>query len=208
MLVFIDDSGDPSFSIDKGSSKVFVIACVLFPDELEAEKTAVSIKEARRKLKFPDNTEFKFSGSSQKTRIAFLEAIKHHKFDIRALVVPKNKIKSPLLKANKQAFYSYFIKLVLQHSSGTILNAKIKLDGSGDRIFRKRFTNYLRKYLNSEQRKIFKQFRLVDSKQNVLIQLADMIAGTIRRYHEKEKADAPIYWKLITKKIKDCWEFK
>lgn len=39
MLIFIDDSGDPGFKLDKGSSKVFVIACVIFDDGLEAEKT-------------------------------------------------------------------------------------------------------------------------------------------------------------------------
>lgn len=53
MLVFIDDSGDPSFSFSKGASKLFVICCVIFADELEAEKTAVAIKELRRKLNFP-----------------------------------------------------------------------------------------------------------------------------------------------------------
>lgn len=59
MIVFIDDSGDPGFSV--GSSNVFVIACVIFDDELEAEKVAVAIKEYRRSLHFPDSMEFKFN---------------------------------------------------------------------------------------------------------------------------------------------------
>ena len=29
MLVFIDDSGDPGFKLDRGSTPVFVIACVI-----------------------------------------------------------------------------------------------------------------------------------------------------------------------------------
>ena len=40
MLVFIDDSGDPGFKLQKGSSPVFIIACVIFDDELEAEKNS------------------------------------------------------------------------------------------------------------------------------------------------------------------------
>ena len=63
MLVFIDDSGDPGFNFKKGSSRFFIIAAVIFNDELEAEKTAVSIKELRRKLNFPDDVEFKFNKS-------------------------------------------------------------------------------------------------------------------------------------------------
>ncbi len=52
MHVFIDDSGDPGFKLNKGSSSHFVIAMVIFDDELEIEKTAVAIKELKRKLKF------------------------------------------------------------------------------------------------------------------------------------------------------------
>lgn len=60
MLVFIDDSGDPGFKFDKGSSEYFVISMVIFDDELEAEKIAVAIKELRRKIGFPDDVEFRF----------------------------------------------------------------------------------------------------------------------------------------------------
>ena len=52
MLVFIDDSGDPGFKFDRGSSRFFVIVLLIFNDELEAEKTAIAIKELRRSLKF------------------------------------------------------------------------------------------------------------------------------------------------------------
>lgn len=60
MLVFIDDSGDPGFKLEKGSTSHFVIAMVIFDDTLEAEKTALAIKELRRELQFSDNSEFKF----------------------------------------------------------------------------------------------------------------------------------------------------
>lgn len=39
MLVFIDDSGDPGFKLQKGSSLIFVISCIIFDEELEAEKS-------------------------------------------------------------------------------------------------------------------------------------------------------------------------
>ncbi len=208
MLVFIDDSGDPSFKIKKGSSKFFVICCVLFEDDLQAEKTSTAIKELRRNLKFSEKMEFKFNGSRYKTRMAFLKVVKPFSFKVRVLVVDKKKITSDLLKNDKQSFYSYFIKMVLRHNKGTISNAKIKIDGSGDRIFRKRFLTYLRKELNFKQQKIVKNLRLVDSKTNQLIQMADMIAGTIRRYKEAEKTDGPKYWKIIESKVQDCWDFK
>lgn len=207
-LVFIDESGDSGFSLDKGSSSVFVIVCVIFDDELEAEKAAVAIKELRRRLNFSDDTEFKFSGSSKKVRIEFLRTIKLFDFSIRTLVVRKSLIRSPLLKRDKNSFYSYFIKTILTHAKGTIINAKLRIDGSGDRLFRRSFLTYLRKELNSKENKIMKNIKFVDSKNNVLIQMSDMLAGTIRRYKEAEKSDAKEYWNIIRNKIDDCWDFK
>ncbi|OGE67110.1 hypothetical protein A3H85_00990 [Candidatus Daviesbacteria bacterium RIFCSPLOWO2_02_FULL_40_8] len=208
MLVFIDDSGDPGFKLDKGSSLIFVISCVIFDDELEAEKTAVAIKEFRRRIRFPDDVEFKFNKSSKKTREKFLEAINSFHFKVRSLVIQKDVIKSEELKGNKNSFYSYAIKLLLQHSDGSILNAKVRVDGSGDRIFRKSFVAYLRKQLNSEQRKVMKDCKLVDSKENVLVQMADMIAGSIRRAYELDKTDRETYKKIIRKHIEDEWRFR
>ena len=89
MLVFIDDSGDPGFKVERGSSPVFVIACVIFDDELEAEKTAVAIKELRRKLKKSDFFEFKFNKGSREIRVAFLECVRSFGFRVRAIVFNK-----------------------------------------------------------------------------------------------------------------------
>ena len=141
----------------------------------------------------------------------FFETVKVFDFQIRYLVVDKRRIKSDELRNNKNSFYSYAIKMLLKHSNNTILNAKIKIDGSGDRIFRRNFAVYLRKNLNSNEKKIMQNLRFVDSRENVLIQLADMVSGSERRYFEYRnglKTDAEIYRNIIKKKIDDEWEFQ
>ena len=208
MLVFIDDSGDPGFKLDRGSAPIFVIACIIFDDELEAEKTAVAVKELKRELRFPDVMEFKFNKSRREIREAFLKKINHFKFKVRVLVVKKEDIRSNELRNNKKSFYSYTIKLLLRHSGGSIMNAKIRIDGSGDRIFRKNFITYLRKQLNSTHAKIMKNCKFIDSKENVLIQMADMIVGSTRRSYDFEKTDKDTYKKIIQKHIEDEWRFK
>src|SRR4030042_6366471 len=120
MLVFIDDSGDPGFKIDKGSTKVFVIALVVFDDDLEAEKTSLAIKELRRKLKVSDFYEFKFNKTNKKFKDLFFETVKTYKFRIRAIVAGKQNIRSSHLRNNKENFYNYIIMQVLKHSSGSI----------------------------------------------------------------------------------------
>jgi hypothetical protein len=209
MLVFIDDSGDPSFSIEEGSSKAFVIACVIFDDTLEAEKTSVALKELRRSLGFPDSMEFKFNKSSKKIREAFLQATIPFSYRIRSIVMRKEVIRSQELRSSQESFYSFTIKEVLKHSRDSIHNARIRLDGHGNRIFRQKMQNYLRREVNASH-KIIEHFKFVDSSTNMLIQMADMIAGTMRRKAESEKTDANFYFDILNKsdKIEDYWEFK
>jgi hypothetical protein len=208
MIVFIDDSGDPGFKIDKGSSKAFVICCVIFDDELEAEKTAIAIKEYRREIGKSDKYEFKFNKSSRQIREGFLRAVRNQKFRFRAIVMEKKAIQSPELKNKKESFYNYTVKLVLKHSFGTIKNAKVKIDGSGDREFVKNLVTYLRKNLNNKRSSIISDIKIKNSKNNVLIQLADMIAGSVNRSTQTDKTDCKTYLNIIKKRKEDIWYFK
>lgn len=208
MLIFIDDSGDAGFKLDKGSTSHFVIAMVIFDDELEAEKTAVAIKELKRSLRFSEQMEFRFFKNRRDIRLKFLDTIKDFNFRVRCLVVDKALIHSEELKNNKNSFYAYFIKEALKHNGATILNAKIRIDGSGDRLFRKNFFTYLRRELNSEDKRVVNNCRMVDSGSNVLVQMADIIAGSINRSYNTEKKDHEEYIKVIKKRIQDKWDFK
>jgi hypothetical protein len=205
MQVFIDDSGDPGFKTDKGSSKTFIICCIIFDDELEAERTAVRIKELRRELKKSDRFEFKFNKSSKDYRCLFLETVRNFQFRIRAIVMQKEIIRSDELRNSKASFYNYTIKQVLRHHQGTLKNARIRLDGHGNREFRKGLLVYLR---NNIEPGTIKNLRFRDSNRDVLIQLADMVAGSIGRTFQKDKTDCDLYWDIIKCRNEDLWIFK
>jgi len=143
MLVFLDDSGDPGFKVEKGSTPCFVIALVIFDDDLEAEKCAVAIKELRRTLGLSDNYEFRFNGSNRNIRLAFLRCAARLEFRVRAIVMDKARIYGSELRSSKDSFYRYAIKMVLQHNFGKIRNARLRLDGHGDREFRRELRSYL-----------------------------------------------------------------
>ena len=207
-LVFIDDSGDPGFKVDKGATSHFVIACIIFDDSLVAEETAVAIKKYRRSIGFPDNMEFKFTKSKNEIKKGFLKTISKFDFRVRAIVVDKSIVRSQELKFFKDSFYNFFIKEVLSKSKDSLHNSRIRLDGHGNRLFKRNLSTYLRRELNSNDKKIMKNMRLVDSKKDVLIQMADMIAGAIRRSYDNRKKENKIYRKIISKKIENCWEFK
>jgi hypothetical protein len=210
MLVFIDDSGDPGFKVGKGSTPVFVIGLIIFYDELEAEETALKIKKLRRKLSLADNYEFKFNKCSKNFRCRFLETVKNSPFKVRAIVMQKSKIYGEELRKSRESFYNYAIKMVLKHHGGTIENAKLRIDGHGDRNFKRALSAYLRKELNplgKTKKQVFKDLKFVDSRRNVLIQLADIVTGAIHRSYNEEKIDCKLYKEIIKERIDDIWDF-
>ena len=144
MIVFIDESGDPGFKIKRGSTLHFVIALVIFDEELEAEEAALKIKKLRKKLGKTDRFEFKFSKCKPELRKAFLNEVKDCSFRIRAIVFNKNTIYSSFLRGEKEKFYNFALRQVLEHNNKTIKNAKLRLDGTGERDFRRQLTVYLR----------------------------------------------------------------
>lgn len=208
MLVFIDESGDAGFKITKGSSRYFVIVLIIFDDPLDAEEVALKIKQLRKKLKKTDNFEFKFNKCDRKIRKRFLFEIKDSNFRVRAIVFNKQIVYSHHLRTKKESFYSFALRMVLDKNNDTIKNARIRIDGSGEKAFRKELTIYLRTYLNLATKKVMRNLRFRDSRKDVLIQLADMIAGAVRRSYDKDKSDYEIYRKIIKKKEEDVWEFE
>ena len=205
-LVFIDDSGDPGFKLNKGSSSHFVIACVIFDDHLDAEDTALAIKKFRRQLGWRDDREFKFNKLRKSILIDLLKILKDKNFRVRAICMDKSKIYSHELRNKQDSFYNYTIKEVLAKTT-TLNNADIRLDGHSGREYKKSAISYFRQEINAKSKKISK-VRFVDSRTNNLIQLADLIAGSILRSYQSNKTDSTIYRNIIKERIEDVWNFR
>lgn len=206
MLVLIDESGDPGFKLTRGSSSHFVVAMVIFDDFSEAERTGAAIDDLRVRLCL--KTEFKFANSHRHVRDAFFDCVCAYRFRVRALVVDKSAIYSDNLRMHKELFYNHFVKLLLQHDNGVLHDARIKIDGSGDRRFRNELNGYLRKQLDMGK---VRSIKFAESHRDNLIQLADMTAGAIlRSYRTTDRKDA-IRWRQVLQRrgrMGDVWEFR
>lgn len=205
MLVLIDESGCPGFKLTNGSTRYFLVAMIIFTDFLEAEKTSKAIADLRKKLNiYP---EFKFSKSHSLIKDSFFETISHYAFDVRVLVIDKTTIYSSKLREDTDAFYNYFVKLLIQYDGAILSNASIKIDGSGNREFKQKLSTYLRQQIG--QHKI-KKIQLIDSKKDNLIQLADMVVGAVSRHYSQKRTDASRWFMILKSKhrIKDIWDFK
>src|SRR5438552_3804159 len=118
MLVFIDESGDPGFKLEKGASPVFVAVMVIFEEDKHGAVTQRVIEQS--KARRAHKPEFKFSKCSDEVRDLFFDAVRNCPFKVRAIVVRKEVIHSPRLKRNKERFYEYFVKSMMNYDSGIL----------------------------------------------------------------------------------------
>jgi len=206
MLVLIDESGDAAFKIAQGSTPVFVISMVVFEDFKVAEDASKAISELRAHWRL--KKEFRFSNCADHIKDAFFAAVAPFEFRVCALVVEKSAIYSVHLRENKEHFYNFFLQKLLGSTKIALKGAIVKLDGKGDKIYRKELGSYLRTQLDHNA---IKKFKFADSANDSLIQLADMVAGAIARSYRSEDRRAPGRWRAKLQgagRLTDVWEFK
>lgn len=203
MLVFIDESGDSGFKLDKGSTPVFAVALAAFDSHDEAGRCDGIIRTALDTLKV--KPEFKFSKARDGARDGFFEAVSGCDFRVRALVVQKELIRSGRLRTRKEEFYQFFVKTMLKFDDGLLKNARVVIDGSGERTFRRDLKKHLTRHTTPGA---IRDVRLKASHGDPLVQLADMCVGAVARSYRDDR-DNPHRWRdMLKPKLDDVWEFR
>jgi hypothetical protein len=178
-LAFIDDAGDPGFKFADGSSRHFVIACVVFEDFKQAEAVSGTMRQFRTDRSWNQRYELKFHNLRKDLVREILKEVCRFDFRIRAIAVDKPTVMNHEMRTKPDNFYNYIIKEVLARDEA-LMNAKIRLDGEQGREYKRQAIAYFRKEVNRGGRKIA-DFDYADSRGNNLIQLADLVAGSIYR---------------------------
>jgi hypothetical protein len=201
--IFIDDSGDPG--LKQSSTSHFIIAAVLLLDENKKELLNDAITRFRRNLGWNELDEFKFNTTNKKTIVKLINYIKPFDFSAYAIVLDKSKIDPGNMPKDKASLYYYVIKELLLKLELT--DPVITIDGRAGKQYAKEIRAYLRQNLRQngvERSRIY----LVDSRKNSLIQLSDIIAGSVARSYRRDKTDAEVYLKSLRDKIVEIYEIK
>ena len=200
-LIFIDDSGDPGFKV--ASSDNFVMAAIVFRNPKVAETVVREISDFRQSLGWKYNHEFKFAKNPKKIVVEMLRRATKYEFQVFAVYIEKNNFReitpSLLQFFNKEKLYNWMIKeLLTDIPLGT---AKITIDGRANKREQNATCVYLRQELNTSKPKNLK-ITMQDSTRTDLLQLADLVAGSINRSLQLNKTDSGNYISIFEKKIK------
>ena len=88
-----------------------------------------------------------------------------------------------------------------------LTNPIITIDGRAGKKFSKEIRTYLRQSLK-ENGVTGSRVYLVDSRKNSLIQLTDIVAGSVARSYNKDKTDSQVYIKALGEKIAEIYEIR
>ncbi len=196
MKIFIDESWDIGFK--EASSEYFCFALVVFDTDDKIERFREMMGLLRKKLHIKEWYEFHYSHMPRRTKKEFCDHIVLCDFEFYGLIIQKRLLVSNSIK-DKKRFYNYTASLIINNANGRLWeNADFYIDGSGDRNFRQEISNYLKFKFNDYGKKKIKKIRMVRSESFDEIQLADFLAGCMRRSHEWISDDVSFmqaFWK-------------
>ena len=207
---YIDEFGAFGYNFEsEGCSTHFIITAIVV-DENDISTVKQSVDAIRNKY-FP-NGEIKSSriGKDHRKRISILNELKVLPFKIFALVCDKQKIYEQSGLRFKPSFYKFINNLAYQELRTSFSNLVITADEVGENDYLKSFAKYIRE--REVPLSLFDKslFRFENSKDNLIIQVADIVAGSLAyNYdeHKKEKSNGNNYRSILSSKILMIKEF-
>ncbi len=190
MLTFTfagDESGDVSFNFGKGASRYFVMAVIATENP---ELLRQNLADVRRELGLSPAYEFSFNDiSSAQIRQRIFEVLRHADFEAWALVVDKTSLSEPFRIMRRLDFYLFCITELLQ-AIPTEQREKATLildEFGGEPDLPLEFRRYMKR------RNIPRHFSRVltkRSKSEPLIQVADLVAGSVLRRDTQKDSES------------------
>jgi hypothetical protein len=200
-FAFIDESGDYGFDFEnKDVSTHFIIVSILVK---ESNKEILEQEMEKIKQKYFQAEEIQSSKiENHHLRIQLLNELKDLPFNIYAYVVDKRKIREDSGITFEKTFIKFLNRLVYDDLNRTFDQLDLVLEEHGEKEFMNEFKNYI------NERSVpdlfnYSTFGFNHSNSEILLQLADLIAGTIAKgYNQTQDTEHYAhFYKIIKKKI-------
>ncbi len=176
--LFVDESGDPGYKIERGSSKYFILVGVLVKTINELDNLTRNIKDIRMTLSLPADYEFKFGKTNTKVKQSFIDKVlKTSGYSILICVVDKK---------GRQMATDYGDVLQKMLIVLPVCKVRLVIDGEMSKIHKLKISADIRKRLKGEKCAL-DSLTFRNSRSDGLIQLADMLAGTYNRILQNDR---------------------
>jgi len=202
---FLDETGNFGYNFDaSGTSHYFIVTAVIILEEnfSKIKQHAEGIRQ-----KYFQTGEMKSSsvGSNHRRRAKILNELINLDFNIYSVVINKEKIYKDSGLQYKQSYYKYLYSKLFTTLKSVYPYITVQMDELGDKEFQEGF----KKYVYDRKQMLFDlfNFEFENSKESILIQVADFIGGTLSYIYDQTKKTNEIDFLSILKGkvIIDFW---
>lgn len=204
MYAFIDETGAFGFNFQSPDCTHYFIICAIIVKESDLPSLESAVERVRSRYFQTGEMKSSKIGKKNHRRKRILDALQELPYSIYAFICDKQKIGENSGLRYKQSFYKFLNNLVYEELKLAFPRLTIVADSIGENEFLQSFSKYMsEKNMPSD---LFGEssFSIEDSKGNVLIQLADFIAGSLAFCYEPSKiplADGYNYQSILGNKI-------
>ncbi len=200
-IAYIDECGSFGFDFTTDGNSKYYILCAVVVESQNVDALHRSINEIKKNNGFA-NTEMKSSkiGNDSKRRTRLLSQLLPIDFRVILLIADKQAfIKGSPLTEHKTSFIKFLHQRLYDSLYHVYPKLKIIEDETGTTEFQESFKKYVEE--RRPQYNLFNEydFDYSDSKDEILVQLADIIGGSINHY--LQSPSGPNYYEMLKGKI-------
>lgn len=195
-LIFVDDSGNPD--PQNTATKHLVMTAVIFDSPRDSARAAEAIRNFKKQHKMRPEYELKFYKLKKSLIKDVLCDLNKISYKIVVAYIDKRKFRRRHPRFQVKKIYNWLMGELLK-MIGTD-EASVHIDGRANHKQVELATTYLRKELRRHGYRA-KEIVFEDSKKVELIQMADLVAGSVRRYLDADKTDYMEYVNIFKQHI-------
>lgn len=200
-FAFVDESGDYSFDFENNNVSTHFIIVAILAKESKKEWLEQEVEKVRQKY-FQTGEMQSDKIDDPHLRIQLLNELKDLPFNIYAYVVDKRKIREDSGITYEKTFIKHMNRFIYEDLKRTFEQLDLVLVEQGTKEFMKEFKTYISEKSIPDLFN-YSTFGFNNSTSEILLQLANFIAGTIATGYDQTKYSEhyPYFNKIIKKKM-------
>lgn len=203
IFAFTDESGNSGFDFSKQDVSSHFIVTAIIVEESFAQEVYEQAEKIRKKYFQTGEMKSSSIGKAHHRRVSLLNELLKLNFKIFAVVIDKHKIFENSGLRYKKSFYKFINNILHEELRNTFKFITVCADELGSNEYMCSFSAYVKE--RSTPLTLFgdRDFYFENSADHVMIQVADIISGTLSFVFEENKRsnDQPKYLEILDRSI-------
>lgn len=203
IYAFTDESGAFGWDLENENVSTHFLITAILVEESDLYSLKTSVEAIRKKYFQTGEMKSSHVGKNHKRRIRILADLLPLPFSVFTVIIDKTKLADSRGLHNRSSFYKFSNNIVHKELQYLFSKLTIVADEYGRSEYMKSFSEYVKARVPTPNLFGESDFLFANSQNDILIQLADFICGSLSFDYDLHKKDSsnPVFRKILDKKI-------